>query len=249
MSENTEFTFVTYNIDAQQYNFEERLKSLLKLIKDDPPDVLVIQEGTRLTYEKLLRKMGLLGYKRILLENMHHRPTGEMIFSKFPISNPQFIPFPRSSDNGGISLFKLDIWGVKNVWVCTSQFDIAPAFRRTQVSRFPFLLKNVAPHNIIFGGDTRIQEYQYDLTCPEGWYDAWYEGGTSKGRYTYDSESNLLVPPPYKDRPDRIWYHPSSQRPSIECVDCRLYGMGTDAAISSHYGVKATFKIISLPLS
>ena len=95
----SEFTVVTYNLDGRCYNFEERLQAFLSQIRSNPPDIVVVQEGTRLTYEKLLREMGLLGYKRQLLDIMHHRPMGEMIFSKFPISNGRHISFRKSTGN------------------------------------------------------------------------------------------------------------------------------------------------------
>jgi len=244
MEEKKEFTFLTYNLDCQNYNFEERLRSFLDEIKENPPDVVVIQEGTRLSYEKLLREMGLLGYKRQLLDVMNSRATGEIIFSKFPISSGDYLSFKKSSERRGISYLKLDIWGIDNIWICTSQFDNTNALSRTQIKTLNTVLKKIPERdNIIFGGDTRISEYQGDLSCPDGWYDSWYEAGNDKEKYTYDSETNFLVKPPYKDRPDRIWYRPSTKGNRIECIDCKLYGHDSPKTISSHYGVWAKFLI------
>ena len=60
-----EFTFATYNIDGRKLNRDERLRAFIEKIKLDPPDILVIQEGIRVTYEKLLREMGLSGGKTV----------------------------------------------------------------------------------------------------------------------------------------------------------------------------------------
>ena len=93
---------------------------------------------------------------------------------------------------------------------------------------------------IIFGGDTQISEYQIGLKQPDGWYDAWYEAGSDSHKYTYNSDINLLVVPPYKDRLDRVWYRSGTQE--LECVECKLYGHDSETAISSHYGVWVKFR-------
>lgn len=237
----SELTFVTYNIDGSAYNLEKRLDAFLECVKSSPPDVVVIQEGTRLTYERLLREMALLGYKRQLLDVMNKRPTGEMIFSKYPISDGRYIPFGRSSENRGVSLLKIDLWG-KHLWICTAQFDSTSSMSRSQITSFAHNIRSMPLNeNIIFGGDTRIMEYQTDLKEPDGWCDAWYEGGTDSEKFTYNSQTNLLVPLPYKDRPDRIWYHPSDNGFTIDCVECKLYGNDSPVTISSHYGVWTRF--------
>nr|QBK84754.1 MAG: endonuclease/exonuclease/phosphatase family protein [Pithovirus LCDPAC01] len=237
----TEFTFVTYNIDSREYNFEERLTAFFQLVKNNPPDVIVIQEGSRLTYEKLLREMGLLGYKRHLLDIMQRRPTGEMIFSKFPMKT-DYISFQRGNESRGLIMAKIDLWG-KEVWICTAQFDSNVALRRFQIASFPSLLKSInSNENIIFGGDTRLFEYQKDQQLPPGWYDAWYEAGNNSSKYTVNSDYNLLAAPPNKDRPDQVWYRPSVDG-AIECVDCKLYGENSEITISSHYGVWTKFKL------
>nr|QBK86430.1 MAG: endonuclease/exonuclease/phosphatase family protein [Marseillevirus LCMAC102] len=237
----TEFTFVTYNIDSREYNFEERINTFFKLIKNTLPDVIAIQEGSRLTYEKLLREMGLLGYKRHLLDIMHHRSTGEMIFSKLPMEI-NYISFQRGNENRGLSVAKIDLWG-KEVWICTAQLDSNVALRRCQIASFPSLLKYIDSNkNIIFGGDTRLFEYQTDQQLPPGWHDAWYEAGNNSSKYTVNSDCNLLVAPPNKDRPDQVWYRPSVDG-AIECIDCKLYGENSEIIISSHYGVWTKFKL------
>ena len=240
-----EFTLVTYNIDGRKLHREERLKAFLEKIASSLPDIVVIQEGTRVTYEKLLREMGLLGYKRQLLEIMNTRETGEIIFSKFPISDGKYFSFRKTTDHRGISCAKLDIEGT-NVWICTSQFNEQTSLYRIQANELQSTLVHIPKYdNVIFGGDTRILEYQNDITHPKGWYDAWYESGNENSKYTYNSKSNLLVKHPYKDRPDRVWFRSSTidEYPTLECIDCKLYGDDCSVTISSHYGVWTKFKL------
>lgn len=258
-----EFTFVTYNIDGRKIQRDERLRAFLEKIKSNQPDIVVVQEGTRLTYEKLLREMGLMGYKRQLLDIMNSREYGELIFSKFPISRGNYLHFRKTSENRGISYLKINLEDFRipnekegthepySLWICTSQFDEQQALSRMQINNFPILMRHFPKEDIvIFGGDTRILEYQKDLSEPEGWYDSWYEAGNEVSKYTYDSSINFLVKIPYKDRPDRIWYRSPLQTNyvpnkniKIECEDCKLYGEDNSIAISSHYGVWAKFKL------
>jgi exonuclease III len=247
--EETEFTVVTYNIDGMEYLREERLKGFLSMIEKKPqPDIVVIQEGNRLTYEKLLREMNLLGYKRQLLDVMNTRVTGEIIFSKYPISDGVYFPFAKSLNNRGVSCAKVDINGT-NIWVCTSQFDKQTSLYRIQTNNLTSTLRSLPKDDhIIFGGDTRILEYQTDLHQPTGWYDSWYEAGNILDKYTYDSETNFLTKPPYKDRPDVIWFRPRIDdnilSNKLECIESKLYGKNDDGvSISSHYGVWTKFKL------
>jgi exonuclease III len=243
-----EFTVVTYNIDAMDYLREERLLSFLDKIKQEPsPDIILIQEGTRLTYEKLLRELNLLGYKRQLLDVMNSRETGELIFSKFPISDGHYLRFTKSLDNRGVSCLKVNING-NGIWICTSQFDKQTGLYRIQVNNLTTTLRLLPKDDpIIFGGDVRILEYQTDLHQPKNWYDSWYEAGNITDKYTYDSETNFLTTPPYKDRPDVIWFFPNSSNSKLklECIESNLYGNdpSSNNSISSHYGVWTKFRL------
>jgi len=241
----TSFTVVTYNLDGREHNYEERLAAFISQIKTHSPDVVVVQEGTRLTFEKLLRELGHLGYKRLLPDIMHHRQMGEMVFSKFPISETRYLSFKLASDNRGLTVIKIDVWGRKGIWIVTSQFDEKISMKRQQLNSIPALLRFIPPDDtVIFGGDTRILEYQ-DLSAPEGWYDAWYEAGSSEHKFTLDSETNLLANPPFKDRPDRVWFRLGSES-GLYCSECKLFGYDSQTAISSHYGVIATFEFEDL---
>lgn len=242
--EPVEFTLVTYNIDGRKLHKEERLKAFLEKISLSPPDVIVIQEGTRIVYEKLLREMKLMGYERQFLDIMNSRATGELIFSKFPMEEVKYFSFRKSTENRGISAAKISV-GDHKLWICTSQFDNQTSFYRMQTKDFSSLIRHIIKDNIvIFAGDTRILEYQADLFQPENWEDAWYECGSEENRYTYNSKTNLLTKPPYKDRPDRVWYYsPVGGNNTVECLDFKLYGHDNLTTISSHYGVWTKFRL------
>lgn len=241
MEEGNILTFVTYNLDSREYNFEERLDAFLELVKKSPPDAVVIQEGNRLSYEKLLREMGLLGYKRNLLDIMNHRKCGEIIFSKHRIVENEYLPFQNSVENRGVTLSKIDAWDV-TFYVCTTQLDRATPAIRSQINLLDKMVRSkVGESCVIFGGDVRLANYQTDITEPDGWYDGWIEAGSSTNELTVDCNTNMLVEPPISDRPDRVWFLPGKDR-DMECMDYQLYGNKSDVTISSHYGIWTQFK-------
>ena len=234
-------TILTFNLDGRPWSQEERLNRFIDGIKSSLPDIILVQEGTRLTIEKLLREMGYLKYKRFIPNIVHQRETRELIFSKFPISEMQYIEFRMSSENRGITIAKVELPEGKYFWICTSQFDNTYTMSRKQINELPKMLRNIPGDEIvIFGGDTKILEY-YEHEQPEGWDDIWYEAGLESQKYTVNSDTNLLAPTPMKDRPDRIWVRQSITDGEIICKECKFFG--ENEVMSSHFGVLATFHI------
>lgn len=238
------FCVITFNLDENEFNRENRLKRFFKIIEDNNPDVVTIQEGTHLIYEKLFREMGCLGYKRNVPSEVTMRNTGEVIFSKLPILTSEYIYFQTTSQSRGLSRYLIEIEENLNVWVATTQFEKGERSlpqRRAQIqslgTAFQFL-----KDPIIFAGDTGILEYQKELCEPEKWDDAWYDCGDENNKYTVNYEQNIMVKPPNKDRTDRIWFC-SSANILVECIEFDLVGNTEDTLISTHFGVKATFDI------
>ena len=232
----SKISVLTYNIDKREHNYQERLDAFIETVQKEDPDLIAVQEGTRLTYEIILRKLS--GYKKFLPEQVRFRKSGEALFSKYPISETNFLPFPKATDKKGLTIAKVDVWGQKDLWLVTSQFDDNVTLKRDQIASIPKLLRNCGDI-IIFAGDTRILEYQNDLTGPVGWFDAWYEAGNEEEKFSYNSIVNPLATYPLKDRPDRVWFYPDD---SIDCISCRLVGRDSKVVVSSHYGVSAEFE-------
>lgn len=231
-------SILTFNMDSNPYNCEERLNSLINIIKKLLPDIILLQECTRQLSEKVFREIGIgLQYKKFFSNEINNRPS-EIIFSKIPFTDSSYISFKNSNENRGLSVININ-----GLWICTSQFDYGIFQKRSQIADLEYLLKtNGAKYEdpIIFGGDTRIMEYQKDISCPNGWFDAWYEIGDDKNKYTFDNVTNLLVKPPNLDRPDRIWFKNANK---LECVSYDLIGNNCEVIPSSHYGVFVKFII------
>ena len=188
-----------------------------------------------------MREMLHLKYKSFFPPEIKNRKTGELIFSRHPILEKEYQRFQKTSQDRGLLRIKVEIDGIP-IHIFTSQLEVgasATFLRRAQVEIFESVIKKI-DESIIFGGDTGILEYQRDISQPKGCWDAWYEAGSESTRYTYDSITNLLVPHPFKDRPDRVWYR-MSEAGKITCQKCKLIGDNEEMEISSHYGVLARF--------
>lgn len=232
-----ELTLLSYNIDSDERNYKERLSLFLKQVKELEPNIVLIQEATFITYEKLFREMNIMGYKKEFSDEIRLRKEGEVIFSKLPIEKAEYIPFRHSTEMRGLTRYLINIEGHK-LWICTSQFERLPAIRRKQIVQMERLFEK---ESVIFGGDTQIKSYER-FEAPEGWFDCWYELGNEKNKFTVDWESNMSVKPPIRDRSDRFWFKVEKTcEYSIECNDYKLIGKNEDIKVSQHFGVYTKF--------
>jgi len=241
MEEPVSFSFVTYNLDSQDFNFEERLYSFTDLIRKDLPDIVVIQEGRKYTYEKLGRAMSQLGYKYKILDVLKEKKTGEVIFSRYDIDSYEFIPFDINAEfeKRGVTVAQLNIMG-ETVVVATTQLHSTTPIQTKQLNTIPRILRKYTSEGypVVIGGDFQLSSYQR-VDAPKGWEDAWYEQGTKLSTFTVDSERNILVSPPLKDRSDRVWYNNTVSK--IDCTDFEFMGVIHQPVISTHFGIKANF--------
>jgi len=235
-----EVSFLTYNIDGRENEYKSRLDLVLVQIKSLMPDVVAIQEGNYLTYERLFREMGLMGYKKNFSDEVRQRQFGEIIFSRLPVAKMEYVPFRHSCEKRAATKYLVAV-GNKNVWFATAQFESNIAVRRKQLTQLEsFFLRS--PESVIFGGDTRIQHYER-MSAPEEWMDAWYEVGNPDTEYTVDWKNNYVVQPPLRDRPDRVWY--KGKDSDLECLEFALVGKNGEDKVSGHFGVYAKFRVKS----
>ncbi len=240
------FTLVTYNLDCRSGYQEERLNAFVEQMKQQKPDFIIIQEGTKETYSKLFLVMQNMGYKRKFLPEVQKRACGEVIFTKLPIVSAEYLPFQNTKQNRGISLYQVDIYNQK-VWVGTTQLESggtrSPLLRK-QIAQLENFFSKV-PEIIILAGDFQITSYQNNIKEPDGWIDAWYEAGKSSEEFTIDSKINTLAE--VQDRPDRVWLRSSGDplKGLIECEDYRLVGLPKPRTetffASKHFGIWTRF--------
>lgn len=227
-----EFSVLSYNLDSTDFNVEERLQKFVSKIQEIQPDVLLVQEVRQLILEKLSREMKSLGYSRYIPNEMISKQTKEMVFSKIKILETKCLPL----FNG--TTFLTAVLIEPDVWVVTSQLEGFVPQRRRQLSLLDKEFKK--DNKVVFGGDTRITNYQQELSLPEvkpgTWKDTWNEAGTSDSFFTYTYIENANVESPFHDRPDQIWWKGD---PALLCVDHLLVKC---PEVSSHFGVLAYFQ-------
>nr|QBK85729.1 MAG: endonuclease/exonuclease/phosphatase family protein [Marseillevirus LCMAC101] len=231
-------SFLTYNIDGRVIDSKDRLDLALDQIRELHPDVVAIQEGTYLTYEKLFREMGQMGYKKNFSDEVRQRKFGEIIFSRRPIVKIEYLPFRYSYECRGLTRYLITI-GDEKVWFLTTQFEFNIAIRRKQMVQMESFFLRLS-ESTIFGGDTQIQHYQ-KIGAPEEWLDAWYELGSPETEYTVDWKNNYIIQPPLRDRPDRVWY--KAKDSALECLEFELIGKDKEDKASGHFGVYTTFRV------
>lgn len=228
-------SILSYNIDGREYNFEERLRYLLNEITNADVDIILIQEGNRLTFEKLLRNLSKEGYHSYFPKDSRGDPFGEMIFSKYKIQDSGYLNFKQSNKVlSYVSIF----YEEQKVWIFTSQFDNLVISRKEQLKTFSQLAESVSGKDIlVFGGDTKIESWQsiFDDFLSD-WNDCWETAGNKKNFYTVNRKKNILSNT--KGRPDRILYKSHS---NFRCIGFDL--LGIESSISSHFGVMGTFSL------
>jgi len=232
----TVFTLITYNLDRKSIYQEERFNAFIEQIKELKPDILVIQEGTRNIYSNLFLIMKRMGYQRSLADKV----CNEVIFTKFKILNAEQIRFQYTSQNKGLIVYYLDIYG-HQIPVITTQFE--EGSRRIPLIRKQIfqISKRFPKGPTILAGDFQIANYQ-DIKEPDGWIDTWYEAAKSDEKYTINCKINTLAE--VQDRPDRVWFLPGD---ILECVDHRLVGLPKPHQdmifASKHFGILVKFCI------
>jgi hypothetical protein len=225
---------IVYNLDWKSDHFE-RFKILLDVIQKNQPSIIVFQNVRKSLFEKFGREINYLGYKKYLPENFQNREKGDIVFCKFVFDKTNFIEFQKNTDKKGIFILSST---EKKISVCVTCLDSISYLQTYQLSNLNKIIEGVVPNenNLILAIDTSCMEYN-NINTLEGWYDAWFEVGTSKNKFTLDFETNYLTPKPYQDRPDRVWYRGKT-------IDCNNFNLiGYDLGISSHYGLMCDFSL------
>lgn len=231
------FTVLSQNVNCFLPSTENRMTILIRNIKIKNPTFVCIQDSSRQTTEFLCREMSLLNYHKFIPQNAYKQRSTCLIFSKLKFEEKEFINFTGQTDNG-LCLGKVDIFNNFDFWLCSSKLNENVTKKKKQLVEIPHTLKFL--NNIILGCDTTITNYQKYLSHPIDWSDAWIEAGDDNNELTMDCDKNLFCRRNIRDRCDRIWF----KSEEIECIDFEIF-KDELSAISDHFGVLATFKIIN----
>jgi exonuclease III len=222
-------SILDYNIWFDKYNMAERTISLIDVIEEKKPDVLLLQEVTIKVFEILTITLSKLGYNHYYPEKVTNTYDC-FIFSKYPMKSNNYdeytnsrmeralitsvIEFPIIMKNGD----ELNVINT-NILIGTSHFESLFDKKYTNIKKDQYLYaKSLLDQKkeykyVIFGGDTNItnDDENKSFFKDKQWYDAWDDiENQEENNYTYDTETNknLIMRgiKNLKSRIDRILY-------------------------------------------
>jgi len=250
---------LSLNIWFEDIMEDQRIQSLINLIKYNDIDIICLQEVKPNIYKKLTENLPkYYSYPKNI--SYHY---GNVIFSKYKISKCLTVPFTTSKMGRNLIFAKIDIPHICGdgcvkkieILVCTSHFE--SEFKKNiknieklkqyeetfeLLSKFSFNYKN-----IIFCSDTNIlnnEEEYFDKFTDANFIDSWKVHGNSNNKFTYDSYCNTylqLKNPKFRSRLDRILFNCKN----LQIIDFILVKNfdSNIIEISDHFGVLTKFEI------
>lgn len=243
-------TVVTYNLSGAPIASIERIAELVK-----NADVVAFQEVCIKGLESKIFDAVIAAMKK--RDFSFRRFDGafsarnyiELLFVKPPviIIDTVYIPFKRSLNNHGISVYALSVKvtpdTTRTIQIATAQIESStasgPVTQRQQLDHLKEAGKLDSPSILLL--DTNIRAWQQPPLGDIGGYnDAWRDVGSSNTEITYDSKRNTIAHESIEeasDRRDRIYVR------GVECMGYCLFGVNARPELSSHYGVGVTIKL------
>lgn len=230
---------LSYNIWFDKQKRQERLLSLVEIIKKERPDVICLQEVIPLALKCLRTLLPDYSFYPGVLDSY-----GVVIGSKHPIINKETYLMNRTEMNRRMSVISIDVDGtIVNIATIhfESEFEVHNNVKRSQ---FRMVEKLLSKHeNVILCADTNIcndDDDKYFDTVFRAYRDAWKECGNSDNEFTYDYIKNKYISSKgqlYRSRLDRILYKGSVDCTKFEHVDY------DDIQPSDHEGIMTVMEI------
>jgi endonuclease/exonuclease/phosphatase family metal-dependent hydrolase len=215
---------------------DNRAENLIRIIKNNSPDLILLQEAG-VSFRNKLKHSIPNAYL------FYSEKSGLAIFSKFKLSNNVFVPFP-SYMNRGMLFSKIHI---ANQDICITNIHLESLLddtesRKTQLS---IIFKKLYSCDIsILAGDFNFSDSAEEQTkIPPTFHDSWLKKNQKPG-FTYNIENNLLAQRnalygEKSRRLDRIYY--TGKHFSINSISL----LGTKQPVpSDHYGLIAIFHLL-----
>lgn len=250
LSEQCRLSFLTINLWNDKESWSERFIAFSELVTQYSPDIICLQEVTNLVLKKILRQKWAKMYFASTNE-IRHRPSGELILSKFPISLSETFPFKQTAAGNCINITHINIPlnyvlptpGEEDVvgdciTVINCQLEKLKPFSDMRKEQFRSLVNLLCSKSCVFLlGDTNFTDEDTDtLDIPTPWKDAWIEMGSQADfQHTYDSSRNNYIHGYAQYRYDRVIYK------SPYWVADYFEMVGMDKLASTHFGLYCEF--------
>ena len=253
-----------YNIWFDTYNMAERTMSLIDVIEDKKPDVILLQEVRPKIAEILDMALSKLGYVSHFPDAINESYNC-MIFSKYKMRNIAWHPYTNSNMGRGLvtALINFPIISKINNDINISSIDILLATTHfesifdkkhsdVKIDQYQYVKNELDAESIkyiIFGSDTNIANENEDKLFfkDKYWNDAYDDcayDNKDDNNYTYDTETNKnLIMRKIKNlrsRIDRILYKGDMNIQHFELIKEGNFIIPP----SDHHGIFVKFEII-----
>lgn len=169
---------LTWNIDCQSVNYLDRLYNIIKIINDENPDIVALQEVKYGSYNIITSK--LPNYNYILNKKVqYNRLYGELLLIKDNIINSYYYSYDKSPNIRGITIYE-----TKNYTIATTH------------------LENETKYNNLNTIELKNHINKYDNFIILGDFNYY---NNSKLSYDEVISDNTYVSDIYNSRPDRIY--------------------------------------------
>jgi endonuclease/exonuclease/phosphatase family metal-dependent hydrolase len=212
---------LTYNICFEDIHFEVRIKDIIKILLNESPDVICLQEVTQRSLNIILNSKltKLYNINQIIMNNSYQN----IILCKYKIQENKEIPFIDTYMRRTLQYITFEFnkqhYLVANIHLesefinrYTKSSDITNKIQRkiSQFSQMFSLLKQYNTHHIFIMGDTNItQREETYMKIPKDFIDIYlYHQIPKFMEYTYDYKKNDMIKGKFQSRLDRIYYKP-----------------------------------------
>ena len=245
-----EFSIVTYNVLADKVHYNERVPSLLNILKKSDADIIALQEVAPWFIQELLKEQWIKKYHLPKLSNNIVAPRGLLILSKNPISNITYDYLPTRQYRAYF-ITNTNINGVDfTIATCHLESPLnAGLIRAKQLEVF---FKKLKPfENVIFLGDFNFGDGEQPETknIPNAYKDMWTLTNPKKKGYTWNIEVSSMAkagsfPGEKSRRIDRILYKSSKIiMKSTEILGNESIDKNKKLFPSDHFGLRGTFTL------
>ncbi|XP_065344528.1 tyrosyl-DNA phosphodiesterase 2-like [Cloeon dipterum] len=197
------FSFISWNIDGlDKRNLGPRTANLTRILKEESPDVVFLQEVVPETIDEL--KSNLQDYKFLVQDyekNMSEAYFVATLLKKNTVKVLEHIdrPFNNTVMMRGLLSTEIEIAGIK-MWLLNTHLESTANYKQARVAQLQMAFKEMKDkcqtHHVLFAGDLNLRDAEVGLAgdIPSGAVDLW-EACDKRDtcKYTWDSSRNSNI--------------------------------------------------------
>ncbi|CAB3359841.1 Hypothetical predicted protein [Cloeon dipterum] len=197
------FSFISWNIDGlDKRNLGPRTANLTRILKEESPDVVFLQEVVPETIDEL--KSNLQDYKFLVQDyekNMAEAYFVATLLKKNTVKVLEHVdrPFNNTVMMRGLLITEIEVAGIK-MWLLNTHLESTANYKQARVAQLQMAFKEMKEkcqtHHVLFAGDLNLRDAEVGLAgdIPSGAVDLW-EACDKRDtcKYTWDSSRNSNI--------------------------------------------------------